>query len=480
MSSAQLPKSALAGVGLRVVGGVVALAAAGRLIASTRSLARAAKALADGAAPPQSSSGVVEIDDVIRVMTGAYASLRCRSEAFQRAEAARRDSEARLRDFAETGSDWYWETDRDHRFTYQSEHIRDFGQDPKSRLGRARLELAADRTSEPQKWRDHIAALERHEAFREFVYRRKVGAQPEHIVSVSGKPIFDSSGQFSGYRGTARDISEQVRAERSLQEAKAEAEAASLAKSQFLANMSSRAAHAAQRDPRFFRDAGAGHGRAAGSSPAGICRLYSPGWGAFARRHQRDSRPGKDRCRQARSRSKTRGSRSRALAEACIALVRERAAAGMLNLSIEIEAAMPPLVADSTRLKQILLNLLGNAVKFTEPGGAVVLAVRRTASGGRRIRGARYRIGHDAGRDRDRARAVWSGGCRHRPPPRGNRSRAASGATADRTAWRLAADRQRERAGHENGRRAAREPGVERAGRAHRGRALACCCASIR
>jgi hypothetical protein len=43
---------ALAGVGLRVLGGVVALAAAGRLIASTRSLARAAKALADGTAPP--------------------------------------------------------------------------------------------------------------------------------------------------------------------------------------------------------------------------------------------------------------------------------------------------------------------------------------------------------------------------------------------------------------------------------------------
>ena len=70
------------------------------------------------------------------------------------------------------------------------------------------------------------------------------------------------------------------------------------------------------------------------------------------------------------------------LADACLALVRERAAAGMLNLSIEIEAAMPLLVANSTRLKQILLNLLGNAVKFTEPGGAVVLAVRRTAGGG--------------------------------------------------------------------------------------------------
>jgi signal transduction histidine kinase len=45
-------------------------------------------------------------------------------------------------------------------------------------------------------------------------------------------------GQFLGYRGTARDITEKVLAERAVHEAKAAAEAANLAKSQFLANMS--------------------------------------------------------------------------------------------------------------------------------------------------------------------------------------------------------------------------------------------------
>src|SRR6516162_2994415 len=78
----------------------------------------------------------------------------------------------------------------------------------------------------------------RHERFRDFTYTRKVDAQHESTGSVSGDPFFDSSGRFLGYRGTARDITKQVLAERSLRDAKDAAEAANLAKSQFLANVS--------------------------------------------------------------------------------------------------------------------------------------------------------------------------------------------------------------------------------------------------
>ena len=372
---------ALIGIVLRVIGGIVALAAAGRLVASTRALARAARALGEGAAPSETRSGVAEIDDVIRAISGAARSLRRRSEAYQQAEAARRDGEARLRDFAETGSDWYWETDRDHRFTYQSEHIRDFGQDPASRLGRARWELASDAGGEPDKWREHRAALDRREAFRGFVYRRKVGAQPEHIVSVSGKPIFDASGQFRGYRGTARDISEQVRAERNLEAAKAEAEAASLAKSRFLANMSHELrtplnailgfsemlerGTAGALDPR--QQEYVGYVRQSGAHLLDIINEILDLAKIDAGKLELEEDAGID---------------VRRLSDACIALVRERALAGTLSLSVEIDDAVPPLVADSTRLKQILLNLLGNAVKFTDPGGAVGLVVRRAADGG--------------------------------------------------------------------------------------------------
>jgi PAS domain S-box-containing protein len=372
---------ALTGVGLRVVGGIVALAAAARLIRSMRILARAARALADGAIPPQDPSGVLDIDEVVRAMHRAAESLRRRSAAYERAEAARRDSEARLRDFAETGSDWHWESDRNHHFTYLSDGIRVFGQDPTSRLGRPRWELASDLASEPLKWRDHMAVLERHEPFREYVYRMKVGTEPEQTVSVCGKPIFDASGRFFGYRGTARDISERVRAERNLRDAKAEAEAASLAKSRFLANMSHELrtplnailgfsemlerGTAGTLDPR--QQEYVGYVRQSGAHLLDIINEILDLAKIDAGKFELDEDEGID---------------ARPLAETCLAFVAERAAVGGVSLSVEIEDGMPLLVADQTRLKQILLNLLGNAVKFTNPGGAVVLAAHRAAAGG--------------------------------------------------------------------------------------------------
>jgi len=64
-----------------------------------------------------------------------------------------------------------------------------------------------------------------------------------------------------------------------------------------------------------------------------------------------------------------------ASAEAALRLLKERAAAGHVNLSAIATASMPPILADERIIKQILINLLSNAVKFTPAGGSVTLEV---------------------------------------------------------------------------------------------------------
>ena len=48
-----------------------------------------------------------------------------------------------------------------------------------------------------------------------------------------------------------------------------------------------------------------------------------------------------------------------------------------VELSVEVEQAIPPVRGDEDRLGQVLVNLLHNAVKFSPDGGPVRVSVRR-------------------------------------------------------------------------------------------------------
>ncbi|MGV7216284.1 ATP-binding protein [Bradyrhizobium sp. UFLA05-112] len=136
----------------------------------------------------------------------------------RRAEGDARRSEQRFRDYAETASDWFWETGPDHVFTYISDRAGSFGMARDLVIGRRRPDGAIDRETEPQKWRDHMAALERHEPFRKFEYRGRDATGRIRHFSVNGRPVFDADGRFLGYRGSTTDLTDQHETEERLRQ----------------------------------------------------------------------------------------------------------------------------------------------------------------------------------------------------------------------------------------------------------------------
>ncbi len=69
----------------------------------------------------------------------------------------------------------------------------------------------------------------------------------------------------------------------------------------------------------------------------------------------------------------------RRLLDHTASMLRERATAHGIDLRVEIDPQIDQVYADELRLKQVVLNLMTNAVKFTGDGGSVV--VRATRSG---------------------------------------------------------------------------------------------------
>ena len=192
-------------------------------------------------------------------------------------------------------------------------------------------------------------------------------------VLMIAKAVFDDSGRVLEFTGTAQDVTEQKRAETALLAAKEQAELASRAKTEFLANMS----HELRTPLNWI----------IGFAELIKNEMLGPIGETKYREYIEDIHTGglhlldliNDLLDLAQIESGNAKLHEKAvdlgsLVTSCAKLMTERAASAGVRLGFEIPTTeMPQLYADQRMVKQILINLLSNSIKFTPQGGEVVV-----------------------------------------------------------------------------------------------------------
>lgn len=142
-------------------------------------------------------------------------------EERKRVEERLRKSEERYKSLVERTSDWLWELDENSNFTYASPRIKDLlGYNPEELLGKSPFFLMSK--EEAKKVNEvYSPYLEKQRPFYCMINVNLHRDGHEVILESSGEPIFDSEGNFKGYRGIDRDVTAKKMAEEEVTRAEA-------------------------------------------------------------------------------------------------------------------------------------------------------------------------------------------------------------------------------------------------------------------
>lgn len=136
--------------------------------------------------------------------------------ARRKAEIALRESEERFRSLTELSSDWYWEQDAECKFTKVEDPNGKSGLLPDNLIGRTLWELPGVEILS-RSWLEYETLMGSHKPFRDLELRYTTAANRMIYLSLAGLPAFTETGEFRGYRGVGRDITNRKLSEERIQ-----------------------------------------------------------------------------------------------------------------------------------------------------------------------------------------------------------------------------------------------------------------------
>ncbi len=290
----------------------------------------------------------------------------------------------RIRKFVEISNYVFWRTDEDGFFETDLEELSEYRISP--HLARINQELISHNITSLPSIEEHLAdadvevssgssseslkdIVEKHQNIYKFITPVKCGSQ-EFFVGIQGEPFYGPDGEFQGYMGIFYDLSDEVRIKQNLIDAKKISEEISRSKTQFLAVMSHEIKTPMQ-------------------AIVGILDLLSL---TELNDEQRNliqhvthsanllqtllkdvldySRMGSNEMELEQLEFSVRF-----VLSSIVKQMQPKAENNGIKLKLEVDDNFPNIiVGDQNRLSQVIFNLIGNAIKFTQYGEVILKA----------------------------------------------------------------------------------------------------------